>query len=129
MPQKNRNVDRNALGFASEVRGRRAELWAVMLLTCKGYRILGRRVKTHAGEIDLVARAPSGVTCFVEVKARPDHDAAVQSIRFEQQGRIARAAELYLLSRPTLRTKGVRFDAVLVAPRMLPRHMKNAWQP
>ena len=129
MPQDNKKPDRNALGFASEVRGRRAETWAVVLLTCKGYRILGRRVKTHAGEIDLIARAPSGVTCFVEVKARPDHDAGLQSIRYEQQGRVARAAELYLSSRPALRTKGVRFDAVVVVPKAWPRHVKNAWQP
>ena len=122
-------VDRNALGFASEARGRRAELMAVMLLTCKGYRILGRRVKTKMGEIDLIARAPSGITCFVEVKARPLHDAAIQSIKYEQQGRIGRAAELYLSSRPRLREKGVRFDAVVVVPKAWPRHVKDAWRP
>ena len=28
------------------------------------------RVRTHAGEIDLIARSPDGILCFVEVKAR-----------------------------------------------------------
>src|ERR1700691_629904 len=54
----------------AERRGRSSETLAALLLMCKFYRILGRRVRTHAGEIDLVARSPSGVICFIEVKAR-----------------------------------------------------------
>ena len=61
---------------AAERRGRRSELWAALLLMAKGYRILGRRVRTHAGEIDLIARAPSGLVCFIEVKARRETLAA-----------------------------------------------------
>jgi putative endonuclease len=114
---------------AAELRGRRAETWAALLLMCKGYRILGRRVKTHAGEIDLVARTPTGIVCFVEVKARELHDRAGESILPRQQARIARAAELYLAPRRTLAKKGVRFDAVLVAGRRFPRHVKGAWRP
>jgi len=100
-----------------------------MLLLCKGYRILGRRVKTHAGEIDLIARSPVGVVCFVEVKARDVYDRAGESLLPRQQARIARAAELYLASRQGLRGRGVRFDAVLVAKGKLPRHVKGAWRP
>jgi putative endonuclease len=114
---------------AAEMRGRRAETWAALLLMCKGYRIIGRRVKTHAGEIDLIARSPGGITCFVEVKARDLHDRAGESILPRQQSRIARAAELYLASRKGLKTKGVRFDAVLVANKKFPRHVKDAWRP
>jgi putative endonuclease len=119
----------NPLRRAAEARGRRAETWAAALLICKGYRILGRRVKTHAGEIDLIARSPSGVVCFIEVKARALHDQARESVLPRQQSRIARAAALYLASRQSLRQKGVRFDAVLVANRKFPRHVKDAWRP
>jgi len=119
----------NPVRLAAERRGRRAEAWAVMLLLCKGYRILGRRVKTHAGEIDLIARSPVGVVCFVEVKARDVYDRAGESLLPRQQARIARAAELYLASRQGLRGRGVRFDAVLVAKGKLPRHVKGAWRP
>jgi putative endonuclease len=114
---------------AAEARGRRAETWAVWLLRAKGYRILGRRVKTHAGEIDIVARAPSGIVCFIEVKARGLHDQAGESIGPRQQTRIARAAELFLAPRRALAIKGVRFDAVLVAKKKFPRHVKDAWRP
>jgi putative endonuclease len=113
---------------AAEVHGRRAELFAAAYLLCKFYRILGRRVKTRAGELDLVALSPSGMICFVEVKAREREELAAEAIGFGQRTRIGRAAELYLGARPALRHKGVRFDAILVTPRRLPRHVKDAWR-
>ena len=121
--------DRRVRRKAAERRGRRGEIWAALILTLKGYRILGRRVRTHAGEIDLVARAPSGIVCFVEVKARPETRAAAQSVIPRQQARIARAAALYLAARPGLGARGVRFDVVTVAPGGLPRHLRDAWRP
>jgi len=114
---------------AAEIHGRRAEAFAAALLLCKLYRILGWRVKTRAGELDLVARSPSGMICFVEVKAREREELAAEAIGFGQRARIARAAELYLGARPALRHKGVRFDAILVTPRRLPRHVRDAWRP
>ena len=54
----------------AEARGHRSEAWAAWWLRLKGHRILGRRVKTHAGEIDLVTLSPFGPVCFIEVKAR-----------------------------------------------------------
>jgi len=112
----------------AERRGRRSETLAAAMLLLKGYRILGRRVKTRVGEIDLVARSPSGIVCFVEVKARADAGSAAEAVLLRQQGRIARAAELFLAARPALANARFRFDIVTVAPRALPRHMRNAWQ-
>jgi Predicted endonuclease distantly related to archaeal Holliday junction resolvase len=116
---------RTETGRASEKRGRAAELFALALLVCKGYRILGRRVKTRLGEIDLIARTPSGIVCFVEVKARPDQGLATDAIGPRQRGRIARAASLWLAGRP----EPARFDVVTVLPGHLPRHFKDAWRP
>jgi putative endonuclease len=116
---------RTETGKASEKRGRAAELFALALLVCKGYRILGRRVKTRAGEIDLIARTPSGIVCFVEVKARPDQYLATDAVGPRQRGRIARAAALWLSGRPA----PARFDVVTVLPGRLPRHFKDAWRP
>jgi putative endonuclease len=114
---------------AAEKRGRRSESWAALLLLLKGYRILGRRVRTHAGEIDLIARSPRGIVCFIEVKARENVDDALQSLRPQQRQRIARAAALYLAARPGLAAKGLRFDTVTVARRSWPRHSRDAWRP
>ena len=111
----------------AERRGRASETLAALLLRLKGYRILGRRVRTHAGEIDLVARSPRGVLCFVEVKARPDARAAIDSVATRQRARIQRAATLFVSSKPSLSHAAMRFDIVTVSP--LPRHIPDAWRP
>jgi putative endonuclease len=104
---------------AAEKRGHRGEALAALLLRLKGHRILGRRVKTHAGEIDLV--------CFIEVKARTRLRDALESVAPAQRTRIARAASLYLASRPALARRGARFDIIAVAG--FPRHFKDVWRP
>jgi putative endonuclease len=110
----------------AEARGHRGEAWAAWWLRLKGHRILGRRVKTHAGEIDLVTLCPFGPVCFVEVKARGTARAAAEAVTPEQRTRIARAASLYLASRPALARRGARFDIVTVTG--LPRHLPDAWR-
>lgn len=112
---------------AAESRGRQSESLATLLLRLKFYRILGRRVRTHAGEIDLVARAPSGVLCFIEVKARSDDRMALESVTPRQRERIARAATLFVAARTDVARKGMRFDIITVAP--YPRHFRDAWRP
>jgi putative endonuclease len=114
---------------AAEQRGRRSETLAALLLQLKFYRILGRRVRTHAGEIDLIARAPGGILCFIEVKARAADRLAAESLSARQRARIAHAAALYLAGRPGSGAKGVRFDVVTVSPRAWPRHLRDAWRP
>lgn len=111
---------------AAETAGRRGETWAAWLLRCKGYRILARRVRTAAGEIDLVARR-NGTLVFVEVKRRADLVLAAESITPRQRDRIDRAARIYLAAHPKLAQGTVRFDIVLVAPRQIPRHIVNAF--
>jgi putative endonuclease len=113
----------------AERHGHRSETVAALWLRLKGYRILARRLKTHAGEIDLVAAAPFGPVCFIEVKARQGARAAADSVLPGQQTRIARAASLYLASRPGLARRGSRFDIVAIAPRALPVHHRDVWRP
>jgi putative endonuclease len=111
---------------AAEKRGRRGETWAALLLMLKVYRVLGRRVRAPASEIDLIARAPSGVICFIKVKARGIADDALHSLLPRQRHRIARAASLYLAARQGLAVKGLRFDTV--ARRGWPRQVRDAWR-
>jgi putative endonuclease len=114
--------------LAAEVWGRRGETLAAWALRLKGYRILSRRLKTPLGEIDMVALPLFGPVCFVEVKARASHDAAILSVAPAQRTRIARAANLYLAGRPELTGRGARFDIVAVAPGRWPRHHADAWR-
>src|SRR5690242_16989329 len=94
---------------AAERRGHSSESLAALWLRLKGYRILERRLKTKVGEVDLVATAPFGPVCFIEVKARALARSAAESVTAAQQTRIARAACLYLAGRPHLSRRGTRF--------------------
>ena len=113
----------------AERRGRRGEFFATLILMLKDYRILGRRIRTHVGEIDLIARSLSGTLCFVEVKVRGLDEEAVAAVRPRQQMRITRAAQVYLSQRPGLGAKGVRFDIVTLGAKGFPRHLPDAWRP
>jgi len=124
-----RRQERRIRQQTAEARGRRSEILAALWLTLKLYRVLGRRVKTRLGELDLVALSPDGSLCFVEVKALTGAETAAEAVTFRQRARITRAAALYLGARPKLRHKAVRFDAILVVPRRWPRHLKDAWRP
>jgi len=114
---------------SAERRGRTSEIIAAWFLRAKLYRILGRRVRTRAGEIDLVARSPRGILCFIEVKARRETALALESVLPRQQARIARAAELFVAARPVLAQMPVRFDVVTVCPRALPQHLRDDFRP
>lgn len=113
---------RRALG-----RGLRAEALAALYLHCKGYRILARSYRTPVGEIDIIARR-GRTLAMVEVKYRPGRDAAAFAITETQKQRIARAAGAFLAAHPGLAEHDVRFDALLLAPRRWPRHVRDAWR-
>src|SRR5580704_7348604 len=115
-------IDRQQRHQAAERRGHASESLAALWLRLKGYRILARRLKTRAGEIDLVAAAPFGPVCFIEVKAREKTRTAAESLAPAQQTRIARAASLYLAGRPGLARRGARFDIVAIGAGALPVH-------
>jgi putative endonuclease len=108
--------------------GRFAEWLAAWHLRLKGYRIVARGFRVSAGEIDIVARR-GRLLVFVEVKARRELAAAAEALGARQAGRVARAAEAFLQSRPDLSGLDQRFDVVLVRPWRPPLHIKEAWRP
>lgn len=106
--------------------GLSAESRAAAFLIAKGYRIVARRWKSPVGEIDIVARRRR-VLVFVEVKARERLDDAAESVSERQKRRVVAAAEAWLATHPDDIHCDIRFDAVLVAPRLLPRHIPAAF--
>ena len=104
-----------------------AESRAAALLIAKGFRILARRWKSPVGEIDIVARRRQ-LLVFAEVKARNSLDEAAESVNVRQQRRIAAAAEAWLAVNPDDSVRDIRFDAILVAPGKLPRHIPAAFE-
>lgn len=106
--------------------GLSAESRAAAYLIAKGYRILARRWRSPAGEIDIVARRRNTLV-FVEVKARETLDGAAEAVQRRQQRRIIAAAEVWLARNPDDVNGEIRFDVVLIAPRSLPRHIMAAF--
>jgi len=111
--------------LAAEKRGRQAERIAGWWLRLKGWQIVGRRMRTPAGEVDLVARR-GAMLAFVEVKARArgaDLDLAIDERRLS---RVAAAAEILFhdLAKPG---DDMRIDVILLAPGRPPRHLANVW--
>ena len=107
--------------------GLSAETRAAAFLIAKGYRIAARRWRSPVGEVDIVARR-GNVLVFVEVKARNHLDDAAYSVTERQQRRIASAAAAWLAAKPEDVMRSIRFDAMLVAPRRLPRHIMAAFE-
>ena len=106
--------------------GLSAESRAAAFLMAKGYRILARRFRTRYGEIDIVARRRN-LLAFVEVKARASLDDAAYAVTPRQQARIIDAAQAWLMAHPEHADFELRFDAMLIAPRRLPRHLLAAF--
>jgi putative endonuclease len=62
------------------------------------------------------------------VKARASLDEAAESINERQRRRIAAAAEVWLAANPDETIHDIRFDAILVAPGRVPRHIPAAFE-
>ena len=110
---------------AAEATGRRGERLAGWWLRLKGWSILDRRVRTPAGEVDLVARK-GNLIAFVEVKTRATAAELDFAIDERRLARVAAAAE-YLMPRYAGAGDDIRVDVILLAPGTRPRHIENAW--
>lgn len=110
---------------AAEARGRRGERLAAWWLRLKGWRILDQRVRTPAGEVDLVARR-GNLIAFIEVKTRASAAELDLAIDERRLARVAAAAEV-LMPRYATAGEDIRVDVVLIAPGVRPRHIENAW--
>jgi putative endonuclease len=106
--------------------GLSAEARAAAYLMLKGYRILAKRFRTPYGEIDIVARRRH-LLVFAEVKARASLDEAAYAVTPRQQKRIIEAAQAWLMTHPEHADFELRFDAILIAPGHLPRHLLAAF--
>jgi len=97
-----------------------------MALTLKGYRIVARRFRTPAGEIDLIARR-GDLVAIVEVKVRPTLLLAMEAIARQSERRIEAAADIWLARQRDFARLSVRYDMVAVLPWRWPVHVENVF--
>lgn len=112
--------------IANERRGRLAEHLAAIYLIAKGYRLIGRRLRTPVGEIDLLLRHRDTLV-FVEVKARATLDSGVRALH-PAAARRCTAAARWLAARHGWPGAVLRHDAVVIRPWALPHHLIAIWQ-
>ncbi len=104
-----------------------AENKVCLALAADGWSILGRRVRTKAGEIDAVAEK-DGLIAFVEVKSRPTLAGAAAALGSRQQARLMGAAEILLGENPGWGAAGARFDVMLVDRQGTVRRIADAFR-
>lgn len=111
--------------------GHFCETLAQIYLMCKGYFPIAKNYVTGrgtgAGEVDLIMQSGKTVV-FIEVKKRPSLTAGLHAITLENQTRIVRASAAFLAKNPRYAKYSVRYDAVILTPLSLPKHLKDAWR-
>jgi len=122
-----RPADTTARRYGAYRRGHRGEWLAALALMFKGYRIVARRYRTKAGEIDLIARR-GDLVIIVEVKVRATLDEAMDALGPFSEGRIEAAADLWLTRQRDQARLSMRFDMVAVLPRRWPIHVEDAFR-
>ncbi|OYV29124.1 MAG: YraN family protein [Acidocella sp. 20-61-6] len=98
---------------AAEALGRVAEDEVAARWQAKGFSVLAQRLRTGAGEIDLVL-ADADTLIFVEVKARKSLAEAAYAVSPRQQARLLEAASLALALHENWSRSAIRFDVALV---------------
>ncbi len=102
-----------------------AEYIVAFFYLIRFYKILGHRVKTYMGEVDLIVVRRKTIV-FIEVKARMKvRDEILCKNR--QQERIRKAAEVFLQRYRKYQEYDVRFDLCIVRPYKWPEVITNAW--
>jgi putative endonuclease len=118
---------RNRRHGHAHARGIEAEAVARAALSLHGWTILGCRVRTEAGEIDVVAATPD-MLAIIEVKARPTLADAAMALGARQRARLLAAAEIALAEHPEWARPGMRFDLMVVDAAGTVRRIADAFR-
>ena len=115
-------------------KGRIGEDLAAAHLQSLGYRLIERNARTKRGEIDLIARSPEQVLCFVEVKAAltPQAGHPASWITPHKVVRLQRAAQAWLALHREPEAQEMRFDAIAIQLHRTPPaivHLPGAFLP
>jgi putative endonuclease len=120
-------ASRAGRGLRAQASGVHAEAACCAALVAEGWSILGQRLRTQAGEVDLVAER-DGLLAIIEVKHRPTLSGAAGALSARQRARLLAAGEILLAAHPDWGRAGVRFDVMLVDSDQRVRRIKDAFR-
>lgn len=103
-----------------------AEYAAALYLILKAYSVLAIRYRIKEGEVDLIIRR-GRVVAFVEVKARRELLAGLDSIDEIKLRKFRKAVDHWLMRNPWAEAYTLRGDAVVIRPWRLPVHIEDAF--
>ena len=106
--------------------GQLAEWLCILRLWLTGWRILDTRWRCPNGEVDIIAKR-GNLICFIEVKARRTHEAALGSLSATQRQRISNAASLWMAQNSNSVGTDMRFDVMSVSTWPWPKRIRNAF--
>lgn len=118
---------RRTRGQIAHATGLGAEAAARAALERDGWTIHAQRLRTKAGEIDIVAEK-AGLLAIVEVKSRPTLVEAATAITPRQQARLIAACDIVLTDHPEWGAEGVRFDILMVDGQGRVRRIADAFR-
>lgn len=117
----------NTLSFSASFIGKLGEFVVIVCYKLMFYKILGKRVRSLCGEIDIIAKRFNTIV-FIEVKSRKNLNMDYNVISKNQIKRITRAADFFLnKNHPLYSGCDVRFDLAIVSKLFFPKIIKNAW--
>jgi putative endonuclease len=98
--------------------GKWGEATAAWYLQARGYRIMGRNIRTPHGEIDLIASQGAGLI-FVEVKTRTNLSYGLPELAVTPRKLVhmVDSAQFYMEEHPELARQGWQIDVVAICGR------------
>jgi putative endonuclease len=124
-PSRHFHVCESKNSIESYEKGVSAELCAEKKLQSDGYNILGKRVKTAYGEIDILAKK-DGDLVAIEVKQRRTLDIAKDCISMKQRSRISNSL-MYMASELDESFENYRVDVLCLDSVGRCEHIENAF--
>jgi len=103
-----------------------SEIYAVIFLKLKLYKILERNYRNKLGEIDIIAYKNKTLIA-VEVKARKKINSLEEVVSKKQLNRIKRSMNIFYSREKYYGKFNIRFDLIIISPYKLPLHLKNFW--
>ncbi len=97
-------------------RGQSAERKAEKYLLGQGLKLLARNYQTKAGEIDLIM-SDQGDWVFIEVRYKESSDwaSSAESVTWQKQRKVIKAAKYYLSQYDVLGHQACRFDVIAMS--------------
>lgn len=115
-------MDRQALGMEAE---RTAEAWLIN----QGLQLIQRNMRCRVGEIDLIMFDHEALIFFeVRYRSHPSYGSAAESVNWQKQRKILRAARFFLAANPSWSNFPCRFDIIAFEGDNTPIWYRNAFQ-